>query len=588
MNVLQRYWRLSLMALVAMTAALPLALHGASCGHDFDFHLSSWMDALASRREGWIYPHWAASPNFGAGEPRFVYYPPLTWMLGAALGAVLPWTLVPFALTALLLFAAAAACYGCARAWLPQNASLAAALIFLCQPYLLFNAYERTAYGELAGAAFVPLIVLFVLRRPPNLPGLALAVAGVWLANAPAALMSSYLLVALAAIASIWRRSFTPLLRSAGAAALGGGLAAVYLAPAVLLQKWVNIREAISEGMRIENSWLFEHTGAPFHDAVLQTASWIVVGILAEALLAAIVLVLLERRGPIKATREERLLFFCMTATVAGIALLQFPAGAWLWRLPKLEFLQFPWRWMLVAGLMASLLAGAMLSRLPARWLSEPRSLGISFVLALGLMASILLGVHRFYQACDEEDSVAEQLRLHLSGAGVEGTDEYTALNAENDLVPRGMPAVRLLRVPDAEAATALPLDADGNPQYSAWQPDRKAEAPAEIRIEDWRNERRELTIRCPQAGWAVLRLRVYPAWSVTVNGRPAKVADRDDGLMAIAVPAGEAHIVVLWQSPPIARAGTGISALSLAILCVLLWRQRRQDSSHTETGPLQ
>ena len=50
-----------------------------------------------------VYPHWAPSPNYGAGEPRFVFYPPLTWMLGAALASFLPWDLAPIALTFLIL-----------------------------------------------------------------------------------------------------------------------------------------------------------------------------------------------------------------------------------------------------------------------------------------------------------------------------------------------------------------------------------------------------------------------------------------------------------------------------------------------------
>ena len=77
-------------AIVLLAAAIatgPQLFRGNSCGHDFDFHLVSWFDCLSNWRNGILYPQWAPSPNFGAGEPRFVFYPPLTWMLGAALGS---------------------------------------------------------------------------------------------------------------------------------------------------------------------------------------------------------------------------------------------------------------------------------------------------------------------------------------------------------------------------------------------------------------------------------------------------------------------------------------------------------------------
>ena len=89
----------AIILLAAFIAIVPQLIRGNSCGHDFDVHLVSWLDCLNSWRHGILYPHWAPSPNYGAGEPRFVFYPPLTWMLGAALGAILPWHLVPIALT---------------------------------------------------------------------------------------------------------------------------------------------------------------------------------------------------------------------------------------------------------------------------------------------------------------------------------------------------------------------------------------------------------------------------------------------------------------------------------------------------------
>jgi len=94
-----RFIGLAVILLAATVAVAPQLIRGNSCGHDFDFHLVSWFDCLNGWRHGIPYPHWSPSANYGAGEPRFVFYPPLTWMLGAALGLLLPWGLVPIAVT---------------------------------------------------------------------------------------------------------------------------------------------------------------------------------------------------------------------------------------------------------------------------------------------------------------------------------------------------------------------------------------------------------------------------------------------------------------------------------------------------------
>src|SRR5271168_4271500 len=89
----RREWlRRGLIVLCGCTVALPLAIRGNSCGHDFDFHIQSWLAVAQQWRHGVFYPHWVEDANYGAGEPRFVFYPPLTWMLGALLGTVLPWS----------------------------------------------------------------------------------------------------------------------------------------------------------------------------------------------------------------------------------------------------------------------------------------------------------------------------------------------------------------------------------------------------------------------------------------------------------------------------------------------------------------
>ena len=132
----ERPWLLVAFVLTCVTITIaPLAIRGTSCGQDFDFHFESWMGVVRQWHQGVLYPHWIASANYGAGEPRFVFYPPLCWTLGAALGILLHWTRISFAFTLICLIAMAATCYRMAREWLPPVTSALAAGLYVTNPY---------------------------------------------------------------------------------------------------------------------------------------------------------------------------------------------------------------------------------------------------------------------------------------------------------------------------------------------------------------------------------------------------------------------------------------------------------------------
>ena len=118
-------------------------------------------------------------------------------------------------------------------------------------------------------------------------PPLGLSVAALWLTNSPAAVVGSYLLAVLALGMSMTQGRLWPALRAAGGMALGLGLAAFYIVPAAFEQRWVQIDRAIAPGMRVEDSFLFAHTANAFHDQVLRTASWILMGEFAVAAIAS-------------------------------------------------------------------------------------------------------------------------------------------------------------------------------------------------------------------------------------------------------------------------------------------------------------
>ena len=204
-----------LLPLTAFLAILPLLVKGPTCGHDFDFHLLSWLEAATQYAHGG-YPHWAYTPAYNAGEPRFLFYPPLSWTLGALLTLVLPIQFVATAFTFLAMLLSGLTAHRLASRYAPPQAALLAATLYQLNPYMLFTAYERSAFAELLAAAWLPLLFQAALPSPcrtwiaaasswsswtPSFPRqvlhLALPIALLWLTNAPAAVMGCYTLALL-------------------------------------------------------------------------------------------------------------------------------------------------------------------------------------------------------------------------------------------------------------------------------------------------------------------------------------------------------------------------------------------------------
>jgi hypothetical protein len=544
-----------LIGCTALLAVGTLIVRGNSCGHDFDFHLLSWMEVARAWHTGLAYPHWVQDANYGAGEPRLMFYPPASWLLGSLLGTISGWHAAPVLFVLLALLGAGASMYLLAREWASPAAATFAACLYVANPYAMFVIYERSALGELLAGAWLPLMVLFALRTRSSIAPLGLSVAALWLTNSPAAVVGSYMLAVLALGMWIAEGRPWPALRAAGGMALGLGLAAFYIVPAAFEQRWVQIDRAIIPGMRVEDSFLFAHTANAFHDHVLWTASWIFIAELTVASIAAYLAWRKRTGGPVR---------MVLTALLPVIVFLQLPVSDVIWKVtPHMKFLQFPWRWTLALSVLTCALAG----------MAVKKTGGGTAMLAGVLIAAMAIGGGLlFFQPCDDEDAVAAQIAGFRLGQGTQGTDEYTPVGADNSSVQQHLPLVRLLRSAQDDTADSSQGD---NPE---WRAGGAGSIAARADTKRWNAEHWLVNVVTQESGYAVLRLMDYPSWHVTVDGKPAPVRPmRDDGLMAVPVVAGSHAIEVQWTATRDVITGRAVSTLALLGLALVAMLERRE-----------
>src|SRR5580704_2005380 len=185
--------------LVSLAIVCPYFVRGTASGHDFEFHMASWQDVALQWKEGTVYPRWTALTNHGFGEPRFIFYPPLSWIAGAALIRIIPgpWAVVLFVILTETL--AGISAFLLLRRLVGERAALFGAVCYAANPNFLLITYIRSDFAEQLACALYPLLFLAALRISDLLPdkasyarttiAFALPFTAIWLSNAPAAVI---------------------------------------------------------------------------------------------------------------------------------------------------------------------------------------------------------------------------------------------------------------------------------------------------------------------------------------------------------------------------------------------------------------
>lgn len=247
-----RGWPLAIVVLLLVSGLLlaqPLA-HGAGSSHSYIFNAAWTLEFGDALGRGQLPPRWLYGGFHGLGAPSLYYYPPLAFYVTSLVRAlsggdhaqVLAWaSYVLTAASGLTMFA-----------WLRNKTGDAWALVgaaaYVLAPYHQIDYFVRGALGETAAYAVVPFVMLALERTAASwrwVPGLAFGYALLITAHLVIAMLVSLAVISLFAAWLVWRAPADQRLavaaRGAAGALLGVAMAASYLGPALLMQRYASL-----------------------------------------------------------------------------------------------------------------------------------------------------------------------------------------------------------------------------------------------------------------------------------------------------------------------------------------------------------
>ncbi len=543
--------------LVSLPALAPVLSPGWYEGHD-DQHIFRLFEYDLALRDGQIPPRWFPDISAGYGSPHPSYYAPLFYVIAETfhLGGLSVIASLKAAI-ALLVLLSSVSMFFLARAFYGSPAALVAAAAYTYAPYHLLDLYVRKAFSEFSVFAFLPALLLcyynlFVRGSRWDVIAAALSTAAMCMAHTISTMMVPPLLIAYALLLTL-RSTGTErwlwLRKAAVAAIIGASISGFFTIPAVLERNDVNIQIYTSAYVDyakhfvypIQMIWWPWGYGLSLEGLRDQISFRIGLLQIAGALLAVSALGRPARIG--KAGSDHAIFFLVLT----GVALfMMMPVSNVVWTaLPALHFVQFPWRFLMIASFGTAALCG--IGFLALGHAPDPRSPSAAsrgWVLACVLAAAFpvasalggMLSVHLSIPT--ERIGFTESPYIKLVDRGEAAAGDPWKLDSSFvrahtlswfDHVPAGAP----IRVSADELRRPRIEVAGGSGRFS-----------------DLRAGSREIRFRVDAATTTRIRVNTYrhPGWTVLVDGSPVPLVEIPGTLPVILFDVGEGSHQVLVQ----------------------------------------
>lgn len=521
------------------------------------------------------YPRWLDQMNGGLGSPVFFFYPPLPYYFTALLKPLFHfdpegWHQLGAAASLAVILSGLSA-YSWLRRLSGATAALVAAIVYMSAPYhLAVDLYQRFAFAELWAFVWLPLVLwgaqatVWGNRRAPL--GLTLAYAALVLTHLPTAMIFSPVALAYAIFCAERGRRVRDTVAVAGAMALGTGLAAVYLVPALATQGNVSFSDMREGQFSYVYHFLFygPRPHADFANMMVQQGKYSAVMMI--ACVAAFVV-----GGRVLAKPEMRQARFWMVSA-ALVFIMMLPIARPVWdMLPPLQAIQFPWRF--------NTLLTLTLATLVALWVTAIKP-GVSWINTLSLVAvcAIVIGQSMptlatyLALAASPGEASMDKMQAQFGSINEEAREKVLAARSGIDVAEYrpGWASPGFYNTPQVLRASLARMESSVE------------RGEGKVAILSRSPRRMVLAVDMPAEGWVKLPHFYYPGWRAVTGEAATALPVRPstpEGLLEVKAGRDSQTVVLELVASTAEWIGWGISAFSIGLfglLAVRVFRKRK------------
>lgn len=536
-----KYWPLILIFALSSLVVWPIILPGYFSHHD-DLQVIRIFEMRKCFVDGQLPCRWVPDMGYGNGYPLFNFYGVLPYYIGAVANYILGYIGAAKLLFFLPLVFGAVGMYVLAKDLFGKVPGVTAAILFLFAPYRALDSYVRGAVGESFGLALIPFVLFFFLRliKLRNRKYFALVTLTTFAFFVSHNIMTLILtpLIIVWVLFWLYQEKWKGLKIALISLGLAFGLSAFFVLPAyfekglvqtdALTRNELNFRAQFVKVSQlfIDRSWNYSGSQPQSNTTISYQIGWPHWILVVFAFLAVV----------ISRKRKNVLLFALLLLMFSLAVFMTHNKSSFIWeRINILVFVQFPWRFLSIAIISASLIGAYFVSFFKGKWLVIT-SVVICFA-AVALNWQYFRPEHFYYDMTDA---------VKLSGQNFIDQQAGAIL----DYLPK-------TALEPKELAPSLPLIIKGNAKVTGFNNDSNR----------WRfnvDVTKDATIDIPVFD--------FPNWTTQIDGKVVgHSASFPTGRIEINIQAGEHVVNGEFRNTPIRTFGNVLSLASLLGLMLLM-----------------